>query len=161
MCICSQCSALGPTCCCKERDILVTVGDIERIEHFIGNSDFFEYRIPVDPAYLDQEDDPNWLGYTIRKDGTRRVLKHASRGVCYFLAENGCRLPLDVRPLVCRLYPFSYTERGIAGILSECPEYLLPSEETILDALHMSYDEALPWWDSLYTELRREERNIS
>ncbi len=153
MSICFKCASLGPTCCCRERDILVTRGDIERISRFVGYIDFFEYRVPVDPEYLAQDDDPNWLKYTVREDGSRQVLKRSPVGGCLFLTEIGCHLSLDVRPLVCRLYPFQYTEQGITGVLSECPIHLLTEGETILDALHMSYEEAQQWWQLLYTEL--------
>ena len=36
-------------------------------------------------------------------------------GDCTFLGAAGCVLPEEVRPLVCRLYPFEYTHRGILG----------------------------------------------
>lgn len=161
MSICAECAMLGLTCCSVKRDILVTLGDIDRIARLTGQTDFFEYRCPIDPAYLDQAHDPNWLRYTVYTDGTRRVLKRAADGACVFVNSTGCVLPMDVRPLVCRLYPFNYTEEGLAGVVTECPEYLLTHNETILDALHMSYTAAYPWWDALYTELRSEERKAS
>ena len=161
MSICAHCATLGSTCCCVNRDILVTNGDIERIAKYIGHRDFFEYRRPVDPAYLDQDDDPNWLRYTIDPNGSRRVLKHGPGETCCLVTSTGCVLPLEARPLVCRLYPFIYNEVGLTGVLSECPEYLLKGNETLLDALHMSYEEALLWRNALYAELRTEEYNIS
>ena len=155
--ICFKCATLGPTCCCHERDILVTKGDIERIHQFLGSGNFFEYRTPCNSAYVEQDDDPNWLKYTLHEDGTRRVLKRAPARVgCSFLTETGCLFPVNIRPLVCRLYPFTYNEQGITGVLSECPEQLLQDGETIIDALGMSYEEARDWWILLYTELRAE-----
>jgi uncharacterized protein len=157
--ICAQCATRGSTCCCVNRDILVTRRDIERIVRVVGQRNFFEYRQPIDPGYLDQDDDPNWLRYTMHPEGTRRVLKHGENKACHFVTSTGCVLPLKARPLVCRLYPFMYNERGLTGVLSECPEHLLSDNETILDALHMSYDEARVWRDRLYAELRAEDRD--
>ena len=156
MTICEKCSSLTNACCCRERDILLTCDDIERISHKTGQTDFFEYRIPLDPAYLDQEDDPNWLRYTIGQNGARRVLKHTSCGACFFLTAAGCRLSLETRPLVCRLYPYYYTEEGLNGVVADCPQEFLEPGQTILEALNMSYEQALRWWAMLYSELRVE-----
>ncbi len=161
MSICADCATLGSTCCCVNRDIFVTKADIERIARIVGHFNFFEQRHPLDPAYLDQDDDPNWLRYTMRPDGSRRVLKHGPNGMCCLVTATGCVLPLEARPLVCRLYPFMYNEDGVTGVLSECPEYLLPKNETILDALRMTYDDARVWRETLYAELRAEERKAS
>ena len=163
MSLCSDCASIGVTCCCKkERDILVTPGDIARIRHALGSDDFWEYREPGDPAYLDQDEDPNWLLYTVRADGTRKVLKKTDPETCVFLTDSGCRLDVETRPLVCRMYPFVYTEHGITGIdAEECPTRLLPSGETLLRALDMSYEDGRRWRDMLYYELRAEGEHLS
>jgi Fe-S-cluster containining protein len=135
---------------------LLTDGDVERIAHDTGQTDFFEYRIPRDPAYLDQADDPNWLRYTIGQNGARRVLNQTFDGDCCFLTPQGCRLALETRPLVCRLYPYYYTEDGLNGVEAGCPQEYLEPGQTILDALQMSYEQALRWWALLYSELRTE-----
>lgn len=123
----------------------------------IGHTDFFEYRKPVNPEYLMQDDDPNWLLYTMRLNGTRRVLRHhPTEKRCLFLTPTGCRFDVETRPLICRMYPFDYTERGIHGVASECPQHLLQPGQDILSALGMSYEEAIPWWSMLYRELRQE-----
>jgi Fe-S-cluster containining protein len=103
-----------------------------------------------------QDDDPNWLRYTVRADGSRRVLRRGHLGRCLFLTQTGCALMMDARPLVCRLYPFDYTEKGLIGILAECPEHLLEPGETLIETLGMSYQEANKWWGLLYNELRTE-----
>jgi len=36
----------------------------------------------------------------------RRVHLRVQAGRCCFLAEDGCRLPVEARPYYCRLYPF-------------------------------------------------------
>jgi uncharacterized protein len=155
--ICCQCATVQDTCCCQGRDILLTVGDLERMSRLVGHSAFFEYRPITNPAYLDQPDDPNWLMYTLRGDGTRRVLQRNPAGkACQFLLPNGCLFPIAARPLVCRLYPFHYNEQGILGVASECPEYFLPAGTTILEALDMAYQDAEEWRQQLYAELRQE-----
>ena len=156
MSICAKCAEVRHTSCCLKRDIVLTHGDIERIHQFTHQTDFFEYRIPADPDYLDQDDDPNWLTYTMHSNGSRRVLKHLDSGNCSFLTGTGCILPKEIRPLICRMHPYNYTEQGITGVCPECPQELLEQGQTILDALDMSYPEAERWWLQLYSELRQE-----
>lgn len=153
--ICVKCAAIRTSCCCQGRDILVTEGDVQRIRRAIGQENFWEYKIPVDPEYSDhQELDPNWLLYTVREDGSRRVLKKQVIGKCLFLGATGCKLAMDTRPIVCRLFPYDYTERGISGIVSECPTHLLDAGENLITALNMSREAGEHWWHMLYTELR-------
>jgi len=66
--------------------------------------------------YLDQDHDPLWRQYVFHNDATRRVLKQKSNGDCLFLTLAGCCLPMEVRPLVCRLFPHLYTAEGISGL---------------------------------------------
>jgi len=133
----------------------LTGGDLERIAGFAGRSDFWEFRRPENPDYLDQDDDPNWLHYTLRSDGTRRVLKRGASGDCGFLTATGCRLPVSVRPLICLLHPFTYTEKGIDGTGSDCPSHLLPEGETLLESLSMNPAQGEEWRARLYSELRK------
>jgi Fe-S-cluster containining protein len=143
--------------CCQRAEILVTAGDVERIAVHTGQRDFFERRAPADPSYLDaDEDDPNWLSYTVAPDGTRRVLRRQENGDCGFLAATGCTLPLATRPLVCRLYPFAYSESGIAGEDSEyCPTAVLaPRGQPMTEVLGITVAEGRVWHRQLYEELR-------
>ena len=74
-----------------------------------------------------------------------------------FLGTAGCVLPLEVRPLVCRLYPFDYTEDGIKDELSGgCPLELLQPGQSLTEALEMNRTDAERWHAMLYTEVRRE-----
>ena len=156
---CAQCASLQKTCC-QRAEILVTDGDIHRIAAHTtaAAADFVEFRAPADPAYLEPDDDTNWLRYTVEPDGTRRVLRRREGGDCTFLGEAGCVLPLEVRPLVCRLYPYSYTERGIDGYDDDyCPTALLAppgSGLTMLTVLGMRIDDGRRWHTMLYAELR-------
>lgn len=153
---CVKCATLGKTCC-QTCEVLVTTGDRLRIAQYTGRRDFWEYRYPVDPAYLQQDDDPNWLRWAFRADGTRPILKRRPNGDCLFLGPRGCRLPMEVRPLVCRLYPYTYTERGLDGVSAGCPPEVVPAGRTILDVLGMRLEDALCWHRILYAELRTKE----
>jgi Fe-S-cluster containining protein len=144
------------TTCCQQREIYVSPGDVRRIHAHTGLSGFFAYEVPNEPSYLDQDDDPLWRDNVIRPDGTRRVLRRAN-GNCMFLGPVGCMLPLEVRPLVCRLYPYDYTEEGIKPDLAEgCPLNLLRTGETLIDALGMNLSDAKRWHRQLYDEVRQE-----
>lgn len=134
---------------------MLTDGDICRITNSVGRSDFWEYQKPADPSYLaEQPDDPNWLCYTVRPDGTRPQLKHQASGDCIFLTPTGCSLTTEVRPLVCRLYPYDCNEQGITGTVSGCPVHLLEKGQTLIEGIGMHFEEAKRWHIQLYKELR-------
>jgi Fe-S-cluster containining protein len=157
---CAKCATIQKTCC-QTAQIVLTVGDVGRIEAYSGRGreDFSEYRAPADPAYIEHDPaDPNWVRYTVRPDGTRHVLKRRGDGDCTFLGPRGCTLPTEVRPLVCRLYPFSYTEERITGSNEEyCPvSRVAPPGATMLTVLGMNLEDGERWRRTLYEELRAE-----
>ena len=152
--LCTLCARLSKTCC-VETDIFVTMGDVRRIFNFTMKLDFYEFRGCSTEAYRDQSDDPQWDHQVFRPDGTRRVLKRESSGRCLFLNAMGCALPLDVRPLICRLHPHLYNAKGFYPDLApECPVHLLPPgahlEETIQG---FRQAEAENWHHLLYQEI--------
>ncbi|MFO1076806.1 MAG: hypothetical protein U1E73_03670 [Planctomycetota bacterium] len=153
---CARCAAVQKTCC-QRAEIFVTTGDVARIRKHSGSDGFYGHRAPVDPAYAEPDpDDPEWPQRTVRADGMRRVLNRRPGGDCAFLGAFGCVLPLDVRPLVCRLYPFEYTAGGIVGVASDyCPTRLLaPAGQPMTAVLGMSAVEAEGWRRQLYQEIR-------
>ena len=153
---CVRCAATQKTCC-QRAEILLTAGDLDRIRRHGGHDAFWELRRPADPAYTQADpEDPDWLTYTVRADGTRRVLRRRAGGDCTFLGARGCQLPVTVRPLVCRLYPYAYTASGLTGVDSEyCPTALLAPEGTpMTEVLAMSTIVAERWRQQLYEELR-------
>lgn len=153
---CARCAQVQKTCC-QRAEILVTDGDVARITAHTGRRDFAAFRAPSDPDYLVTDPgDPNWVGWTIRADGTRHVLHKQANGDCTFLGEQGCVLPEATRPLVCRLYPYNYTERGLIVESSHyCPTALLaPRGEPMADVLGMNAVDAERWRKQLYDELR-------
>jgi Fe-S-cluster containining protein len=140
--------------CCQTAEVFVTEGDKARIAVHTGRRDFWEDRAPLDPSYLAQEDDPLWLHGAFRPDGTRPILRRGASGDCTFLGAEGCSLPVEVRPLICRIYPFEYTERGVEGVGGRCPEYVVPPGGTLLGTLGMRREDAERWHEVLYRELR-------
>lgn len=158
---CARCARLQKTCC-QRAEILLTLGDLARIEAHTGRDDFWSRRAPSAPEYAEpDESDPNWHRYTFDADGTRRLLKRRAQGDCTFLGERGCVLPLETRPLVCRLYPFAYTESGLDGIDDDyCPTgTLLPKSDphaTMLTVLDMREADGERWRRALYAELKSE-----
>ncbi len=148
--------------CCQRAEILVTGGDLERIGAHTGRTDFWSLRRPANAAYLENDpDDPDWTRLTTDGEGRRRMLVKKPSGDCHFLGSAGCVLPLEVRPLVCRLYPFAYTERGLDGLDDDyCPtEALLPKGMpgvTMLTVLGMVPADGERWRSALYAELRAE-----
>ncbi|MCL4191093.1 MAG: YkgJ family cysteine cluster protein [Thermoguttaceae bacterium] len=156
--ICVRCARQGKTCC-QKCEIYVTIGDVGRIHDHIGKEGFYEFRVPDDPAYLDQKDDPLWQESVFQPDGSRRVLRRLANGDCTFLGPCGCVLPLEVRPLVCRLYPYEYNQEGILAELSQnCPTHLLQIGQSLIEALDMNLEQASRWHGQLYRELQREKQ---
>ncbi|MBK8976226.1 MAG: YkgJ family cysteine cluster protein [Planctomycetes bacterium] len=153
---CARCAQIQRTCC-QRAEILLTGGDVARIRAHSGRADFDERRVPLDPAYLEHDpDDPEWLGLTVGRDGRRRMLVRRAEGDCTFLGAQGCVLPTEVRPLVCRLYPWSYTAGGLATESADyCPPVLLRfAGDSMLDVLDMQRADAERWRARLYDELR-------
>lgn len=151
--LCVRCARHMKTCC-QTSEIYVTLGDVRRIEVATGRADFHERRAPVNPAYADHDDDPLWRDRVFASDGTRRVLQREANGNCTFLGAAGCTLALEVRPLVCRIYPYTYSAAGIQGTLDPgCPRELLRPGQGLIDALGMRRADAERWRDQLYREL--------
>ena len=155
--LCVRCARRRKTCC-QISEIYTTPGDVRRVAEFTGRSDFHEFRAPDNPSYADQDDDPEWRRNVFRPDGARRVLKRRPDGDCTFLGAQGCTLPLEVRPLICRIYPYDYTAAGILPELSEgCPVELLRPGQSLIAALDMRLEDAQRWHRQLYDEIREEQ----
>jgi len=151
--LCVVCAEQGRSCC-VDRDILVSSGDVERIASHTGSNGFYELRSPGSPAYLDQDDDPLWNLCTVQLCGRRKVLRHNAPGICWFLTELGCRLPEEIRPLVCRLHPVEFNAERISGLSAECPAERLAPGDNLLNNLEMDLVRAEQWRRQLYAELQ-------
>ena len=151
--LCARCAKHMRTCC-QTSEIFTTLGDVQRITEFTGKSDFHERRAPEDPVYAEQDDDPVWRDNVFDEHGTRRVLKRQPNGDCTFLGSKGCVLPMETRPLICRIYPYDYTEAGIREELARgCPLELLRPVQGLLQALDMNLADAQRWHKQLYEEI--------
>lgn len=151
--LCARCARHQKTCC-QTPEVYVTLGDVRRIAGHIGRNDFWHYNVATEPAYLDQDDDPLWSEHVIREDNSRRVLKRLPDGDCTLLGPQGCTLPLEVRPLICRLYPFDYDAEGIHDdLVPGCPLELLKPGQQLLEALDMKLADARRWHKQLYEEI--------
>jgi Fe-S-cluster containining protein len=151
--LCARCAQQGKTCC-QGREIYITPEDRQRIRLLSGKLEFVEWSPTTDPAYLDQDDDPIWQRHVLDRDGRRRILKRKPNGDCLFLGTRGCFLPMDVRPLLCRLHPLTYTADRIDAEPDEgCPRHLLSAEESVFDAIHMTMELARQWHRQLYEEI--------
>lgn len=160
---CARCAALQRTCC-QQAEVLLTAGDVARIAAYIGRGGFSEVRAPADPSYVAEDpDDPRWRQLTVASDGTRHMLRRREGGDCTFLGARGCELPLEVRPLVCRLYPLGYNEAGLAGREEHyCPTGLLsPAGRAMAEVLEMDLVAARRWHATLYRELEEEHHGRS
>jgi len=153
---CARCARHQLTCC-QTPQVYVTLGDVRRIEVETGQTDFCDFRLPPDPGYTNQDDDPIWRDNAFQPDGTRRVLNKQANGDCAFLGPTGCTLTTSARPLVCRLYPFDYTADGfLENLAPGCPlELLVPGQE-LIPTLGMSREVAESWRRQLYDELLQE-----
>ncbi len=151
---CYSCFLQGVSCC-QGTQIYLTAGDVQRISQFLEDSDFFTIEIP-DAVYLDAGNDPKWLMLTVRPDGQRRVLKRTAEKNCTMLRDSGCRLPMSIRPLVCRLYPYEFTESGVSGIDPVCPISRAEDCASLMDRLGMTINAAGEWHRLLYRELHQE-----
>lgn len=154
---CARCAQAGNTCC-QKTEIYVTINDIKRIAACTSRIDFFEYRAPADPAYLSADNDPLWQRHVFRLDGTRRVLRQQPSGDCIFLTGSGCVLSLEVRPLICRLYPLTYRDAGIEIEPDErCPVQMLCHGKTVIEVFGISMEQAHRWYTDLYLEMMHPE----
>lgn len=155
--LCARCAKHQSTCC-QATDIYVTLGDVRRISAASSARDFTEFRPPADPAYDQTEEDPYWQKHVFRSDGKRRVVRHQPNGDCWFLGSQGCTLEKEVRPLICRLYPFDYTADGLKDQpAGGCPVELLRSGDNLLQVLGMDRVLAEQYRTQLYAELAESE----
>jgi uncharacterized protein len=116
--VCARCpKALGTSCCeVKDDDHLATLtaSDVHRIHDFIGKrADTFSESEWLSEKEVQEYEArrPLYQGY-FRHEPRRLTLRRRD-GACIFLdRQTGCRLPADVRPTACRLYPFELWAEG-------------------------------------------------
>lgn len=121
--VCAVCHLKGGGCCrlgsdSAEHMFGLTLGEVEVIakasnrepETFMKadrvSSRFLEDMAAIHPIF------PQTL-----PQGRRLRLVVTEEGACVFLGPKGCTLPVDARPLYCRIYPFWFTPRGQVMVL--------------------------------------------
>ncbi|OHD12762.1 MAG: hypothetical protein A2086_07230 [Spirochaetes bacterium GWD1_27_9] len=156
--LCDKCSKIDKTCCqLGSGVVLLTDGDIKRIINFVGQNDFWLMEEPKE--YLKNRIlssfDPNMRLYALSKDNKVQTLKHQANGDCTFLTEKGCILPMEDRPLYCRIHPYDFVEEVVTGItFVDCPVQYLDKKGDLPDILNVKYDDAVRWVKQLYNELK-------
>ncbi|HEY1064825.1 MAG TPA: hypothetical protein VGE52_01890 [Pirellulales bacterium] len=156
--ICVKCSQTRKTCC-QVAEIYVSPGDRKRIADYTGRDDFWSFQYPGNPKYLEGADeDPLWFACVPREDGTRAALHRRPDGDCTFLGPQGCVLPMETRPIVCRMYPYDYDINGIRPLLDVCycPTHFLPPGRDMATELGMKIEDAVRWFEQLYEEIQTE-----
>lgn len=124
---------------------------------FLGRSDFHGKAHAGRPEYLPDGTDPDWARYVFGAALERSILLPVKDGPCGFLGPRGCIFPMEVRPLVCRLYPWEYDHEGLLGLAGDCPRDLLGPGESLLGELGMADElEVRSWHRMLYAEMRQE-----
>lgn len=150
---CIDCSRTDACCCCGV-EIYLTGGDVSRITKHNGiSADEFSHFVAPTGIYVDAAGDPGWNPLVLRPDGTRRIVKLRRDGSCTFLTSTGCSLPLDVRPLLCRIHPYDFDRQSLKGVDADCPISAMPDQPAALKAIGMPRDAVATWHRALYSEI--------
>ena len=125
---CLECSKLKQDCCWESHSKFTTLGDACRIAEFLGTG-IGSSVIYAGLNYKDLEEDiyinkrySYYYDLTL-KDGKLLQLKYKSDGSCFFQEADGRCGIYPARPLICRTYPFWYSEEGAVimdGCSSDC-----------------------------------------
>lgn len=155
--MCALCAAKGGGCCRNTR-VFLTRGDVERVERAVGEKDFWErLDVRVDAHATGLMHDPAWERIFSGQGGWRALRHVSGTGDCRFLTTGGCSLPVEARPLICRLYPFDYNDVAIKGVYGHlCPEPFRDNPALLLAMLGMGREEAERLRAKLYRELAAE-----
>lgn len=121
--VCARCPRVLGESCCEVRDgerlATLTWADVERISAHTRRAgrSFAEVDGMTEGLARDYEARrPLYRGYFAR--GPLRVTLKRRAGACVFLDRaHGCRLPPEVRPTACRLYPFEQAPDGSWGLM--------------------------------------------
>ncbi len=155
---CLKCAAQNRSCC-QHVHVYITQHDIDRINQW-GETGCFSTLMSLSGDYADDSDDPGWNRLTTNQSGQRRVICQQSNGDCYFLTPVGCRLPSAIRPLLCRIYPYSFRAGQLCGISLDCPVSLQPDWQQLLELTEMKRENAIQWLAQLYQEIYDQNRML-
>ena len=109
---CAKCHQMGNGCCFMKdlnisNQIGITQSDINKIKEFTGKSEneFIISDMVTDEYLKSLVDNIHPVFNNIYENHTRHRLKTVHER-CVFLSQQGCELPVEIRPIYCRLYPF-------------------------------------------------------
>lgn len=113
--VCARCAQVGTTCCYvepgnEEYCFPLSKSEWERIVDFCNEEGGFG-ESPNTKPFVDTlkrlfPRDTKKLDALFPEHGTHMRLGSREDGTCFFLTSTGCRLPREVRPWYCLLYPF-------------------------------------------------------
>ena len=63
-----------------------------------------------------------------------RIRLRTKDGKCVFLGDEGCVLPVDIRPFYCRIYPFWFTDKEELIVL-QSPDCLCQQDSDTLEGM--------------------------
>ncbi|NCA99756.1 MAG: hypothetical protein EOM70_10310 [Clostridia bacterium] len=141
----------------------LTEGDISRIRRFCRTDDFY-HRLRVPEELVATYENPEhhdaavavYVAGLFDEQGRRPILRKQDNGFCLFVADTGCVLPREVRPLVCRLYPYDWNDQHKLWIQAPyCPRELYADETDLVLQIGDSQEVALKLVEQLYEELAR------
>lgn len=159
---CAQCAKIQKTCCQEDVTfVALTGGDIERISTYTGREDFYELQavaeelidIYANPARF-SEDDRIYVTCLFDSKGRRNILKKNKNNECCFITDTGCLLPHDIRPLICRIYPYEWNDRREVWIeAGYCPKELFKDNEDLIRKVGLSEEEVKRLVNQFYDEI--------
>ena len=121
--ICAFCHEQGGGCCRLGTDgtarmFGLTKGEVEFIARASGREPKdFVTADEVSPEFLADLAAIHPVFLQTLPQGRRLRLSVNEQGDCVFLGPGGCTLPVEGRPLYCRLYPFWFTPGGQLMVL--------------------------------------------
>lgn len=162
---CSECSKLQLTCCELEvTEVAITNGDIRRISDYTGRNDFYHLKQVSEEMKYVYENPANvpkgleqYVEYLFDEEGRRNILKKNERNGCCFLTPNGCALPSNIKPIICRLFPYDWNDnRDVWMDFTTCPKILFKDEQELKELVCLPEEEAKRLIDLLYYEIMNE-----
>ncbi len=126
---CLECSKEGKDCCREAHAKFTTLGDSRRIADYLKTeiNSYVVYgglRKEDKEEYIYIHKHQNYYYDLTLKDGRLLQLKDKSDGSCIFQLDDGCCRIYAARPLICRTYPFWYSDDKLVtfdGCSSDCP----------------------------------------
>jgi Fe-S-cluster containining protein len=152
-CGCAVCSRVQRTCC-QSSEPYVSRGDMDRIYNYrsLPTPYWCGFRIPPQEYLAGCRSDPAWAAKVLTPTGWRRVVLARFNGNCVFLEPTGCVLPMEVKPLVCRIYPWDFFNFKITGLSSYCAVEARGEHQDMGEALGLTAEQAQTWLDQLRDE---------